>query len=67
MDRYFKVIANTRCISSWKSKGDESIKPPATSDNSLSRLINYLGDKIRLNLMEVVENKLNSHTLMEKQ
>ena len=27
---------------------DESIKPPATSDNSLSPLIDYLGDKIRL-------------------
>ena len=50
MYRYFKVIANTRYISSWKSKGlsDESIKPPATSDNSLASLINYLGDKIRL-------------------
>ena len=48
MYRYFKVIANTRYISSWKSKVDESIKPPATSDNSLSRLIDYLGDKIRL-------------------
>ena len=52
MYRYFKVIANTRYISSWKSKGlsDESIKPPATSDNSLTSLINYLGDKIRLKL-----------------
>ena len=50
MYRYFKVIGNTRYISSWKSKGlsDESIKPPATSDNSLTSLINYLGDKIRL-------------------
>ena len=50
MYRYFKVIANTGYISSWKSKGlsDESIKPPATSDNSLTSLINYLGDKIRL-------------------
>ena len=50
MYRYFKVIENTRYISSWKSKGlsDESIKPPATSDNSLTSLINYLGDKIRL-------------------
>ena len=34
----------------WKSKGlsDDSIKPPATSDNSISPLIDYLGDKIRL-------------------
>ena len=36
--RYFKVIANTKYISEWKSKGlsGESIKPPCTSDNSLS-------------------------------
>ena len=29
--RYFKVIANTKFISKWKSKGlsDETIKPPA--------------------------------------
>ena len=48
--RYFKVIANTRYISSWKSKGlsDESIKRPTTSDNSLYPLIDYLCDKIRL-------------------
>ena len=47
MQRYFNVIANTKYISSWKSKGlsDETIKPPATSDNSLSPLIDYLGDK----------------------
>ena len=51
MYRYFKVIANTKYIPwSWKSKGlsDESIKSPATSDKSLSPLIDYLGDKIRL-------------------
>ena len=30
INRYFKVIANTKYISSWKSKGlsDEIIKPP---------------------------------------
>ena len=35
---YFKVIINTNYISSWKSKGlsAESIKPPTTSDNSLT-------------------------------
>ena len=44
------MIANKKYISSWKSKGlsDESIKPPATSDNSLSPLIDYFGNKIRL-------------------
>ena len=47
MNRYFKVIANTNYISLWKSKGlsDESINPHATPDNSLSPLIDYLGDK----------------------
>ena len=50
MYRYFKVIANTKYISEWKSEGlsDKTIKPPATSDNSLSPLINYLDNKIRL-------------------
>ena len=50
INRYFKVLANTLYISSWKSKGlsDETIKPPVTSDNSLTPLIDYVGDKIRL-------------------
>ena len=50
MNRYFKFIANTKYISSWKSKGlsNKSIKPPATSDNSLAPLVDYLGSKIRL-------------------
>ena len=38
INKYFKVIANTDYVSSWKSKGlsAENIKPPATSDNSLT-------------------------------
>ena len=37
-------------ISLWKSKGlsDETIKPPVTSDNSLTPLIDDLANKIRL-------------------
>ena len=37
-------------ISSWKSKrlSDETIKPPVTSDNSLTPFIDYVGDKIKL-------------------
>ena len=33
ISRYFKIITNTRFISSWKSKGlpDETITPYATS------------------------------------
>ena len=38
INRYFKVIANTLYISSWKSKGlsGETIKAPVTSDKSYS-------------------------------
>ena len=41
--KYNKIIANTRLISAWKTKGlsDESIKPFPTSDNSLTPLIDY--------------------------
>ena len=44
------MIANSLYISSWKSKGlsAETIKPPSTSDNSLTPLIDYVGNKIRL-------------------
>ena len=42
INRYFKVIANTDHVSSWKPKGlsAESIKPPNTSDNSLTPALN---------------------------
>ena len=50
--RYFKVntITNTDYVSSWKSKGlsAESIKPPTTSDNSLTPRLNYYGNKVRV-------------------
>ena len=41
MSRYFKIIANKKFISSWKSKGlsDETITPYSTSNNSLTPLI----------------------------
>ena len=50
LNRYFKVITNTGYVSSWKSKGlsTESIKPPTTSDNSLTPVINYYGNKTRV-------------------
>ena len=40
--KYFKPIANI-VIRRWKSKGwsDESIKPPATSNNSLNPRLDY--------------------------
>ena len=50
MYRYFKMITNTDYISSWKSKGlsAESIKPPTTSDNSLTPALNYYDTKTRV-------------------
>ena len=48
--RYFRLIPNKKYISSWKSKGlsDGTIKPYATSDNSLTPWIDYYDTKIRL-------------------
>ena len=44
------MITNTDYVSSWKSKGlsFESIKPPATSDNSLNPALKYYGTKTRV-------------------
>ena len=44
------MIANTDYVSSWKSKGlsTETIKPPITSGNSLTPVLNYYGTKIRV-------------------
>ena len=52
MYRYFKIITNTDYISSWKSKvlSSESIKPPTTSDNSLTPALIYYGTKTRVKL-----------------
>ena len=47
---YFKVNANTKYISLWKSKGlsDENITAPTTSDYRLNPHLSYLGTKARL-------------------
>ena len=44
------MISDTNYISSWKSKGlsAESIKPPATSDNSLTPELNYYDYNIKV-------------------
>ena len=48
--RYFKTVTNTDYISSWKSKGlsAECIKPPITSDNSLTPELSYYDYKIKV-------------------
>ena len=50
VSRHFKIIANTKFISSWKSKGlsNKTITPYATSDNSLTPLIDHDGSKVRI-------------------
>ena len=50
INKYFWVITNTDYVSSWKSKGlsTESIKPPTTSNNSLTPGLNYYGTKTRV-------------------
>ena len=44
MYNYFKTITNTNYILSWKSRGlsAEIIKPPTTSDNSLTPELSYV-------------------------
>ena len=46
--RYFKIIANSKLILSWKSKGlsDETITFYSTSDNSVTLLIDFYGSKV---------------------
>ena len=48
--RYFKKVTNTNYISLWKSKGlsAESIKPPTTSENSLTPALSYYDYNIRV-------------------
>ena len=57
--KYFKVITNTDYVSSWKSKGlsAESIKPPTTSDNSLTPALSYYGTKTRVKFVGSCLNK----------
>ena len=47
---YFKNIGNSDHIPAWKSKGlsDESIKPPATSDNGLAHSLDYIDFRTRV-------------------
>ena len=62
--RYFKIIANTKYISSWKPKGlsDETINPYATPNNSLTPLIDHYGSKVRLKFNKGCLKKSNHLT-----
>ena len=54
INRYFKVIANTDCVSSRKPKGlsAENITALTTSDNSLTPALSYYGTKTRVKFTE---------------
>ena len=68
LHKYFKFIANTDYISSWKSKGlsAESIKPPTTSDNNLASALSYYDTKTRVKLTGSCLKQPKFHTLMKK-
>ena len=67
--RYFKAntITNTSYVSSWKSKGlsAETIKPPTTSDNSLTPELNYYGTKTRVKFNGSCLQQSRFHTLID--
>ena len=50
LNQYFKVSDNLHYVLSWTSKGlsNESIKPPAKSDNILTPILNHSGTKTKV-------------------
>ena len=50
LNKFFKIIINTKYISPWQSKGlsDETINPPITSDYKINPKISYFGTKARV-------------------
>ena len=70
MRKYFKlnsVVNAADYVLSWQSKGlfNESIKPPTTSDNSLTPELNYYGTKTRVKFTRSCL-KQSSHILTHK-
>ena len=68
INKYFEMITNTDYVSSWKSKGlfAENIKPPTTSDNSLTPALSYYGTKIRVKFTASSLKNLKFHILTGK-
>ena len=70
MGKYFELNSVVRAgdyVLSWQSKGlsNESIKPPATTNNSLTPELNYYGTKTRLKFTRSCL-KQSSHILTHK-
>ena len=68
INKYFEMITNTDYVSSWKSKRlfAENIKPPTTSDNSLTPALSYYGTKTRVKFTASSLKNLKFHILMGK-
>ena len=68
VNRYFKIITNMKYISSWQSKrlSDECIKPSNTSDNGLTPLIDYHGNKGRVKFNGSILRQPKFHTPIEQ-
>ena len=58
------MIVNSKHISAWKPKGlsNKTTKPPATSNNSHSQLLNYINAKTHVTFNGVV--KIKSHFII---
>ena len=60
--RYSETVTNSNYILSWKSKGlsAESIKPPTTSDNSLTPELSYYryNKKVKFNESCLKQSKI---------
>ena len=65
LNKYFKLNTNELCILLWQSKGlfTETIDPPTTS---LSLLINYVGNKIRVKFNRSCLQQSNKLTYTHK-
>ena len=65
LNKYFKLITNTLSILSWQSKGlsTETIDPPTTS---LSLLIDYVGNKIRVKFTGCCLSQSNKLTCIHR-
>ena len=70
INKYFKlnsVVNTVDYVLSWQSKGlsDESIKPPTTTNNSLTPKLNYYGTKTKIKFTGSCL-KQSSHILSHK-
>ena len=68
MNKYFKKIANTKSILSWKSKGlpDDVIKSPTINNNILVPKVEYINKNMFVKFNESCLIKQNKSTFNRK-